>query len=68
MRALEVLQNKVIALTSNANLIHPVEFMSVEEAIEPALCSPLTSGGAKCGFRVIVFEFLAMAVTTRRRR
>jgi len=36
MRALEVLQNKVIELTSNANLIHPVEFTSVEEAIELA--------------------------------
>src|ERR1700758_440627 len=34
MRALEVLQNKVIELTSTANLIHPVEFTSVEEAIE----------------------------------
>ena len=36
MRALEVLQNKVIELTSNANLIHPVEFTSVEEAVELA--------------------------------
>ena len=36
MRALEVLQNKVLELTSNANLIHPVEFTSVEEAIELA--------------------------------
>jgi D-lactate dehydrogenase len=36
MRALEVLQSKVIELTSNANLIHPVEFTSVEEAIELA--------------------------------
>src|ERR1700751_1344162 len=36
MRALEILQNKVIELTSNANLIHPLEFTSVEEAIELA--------------------------------
>jgi D-lactate dehydrogenase len=36
MRELGVLQNKVIELTSNANLIHPVEFTSVEEAIELA--------------------------------
>ena len=36
MRALEVLQNKVIELTSSANLIHPVEFTSVEEAVELA--------------------------------
>src|SRR6202166_611563 len=36
MRALEVLQNKVIELTSNANLIHPIDFTSVEEAIELA--------------------------------
>jgi D-lactate dehydrogenase len=36
MRALEVLQNKVIELTANANLIHPVEFTSVEEAVELA--------------------------------
>src|SRR6202166_2772774 len=35
-RALEVLQNKVIELTSNANLIHPIDFTSVEEAIELA--------------------------------
>src|ERR1700742_1647107 len=36
MPALEDLQSKVVALTSNANLIHPVEFTSVEEAIELA--------------------------------
>jgi D-lactate dehydrogenase len=36
MQALEVLQNKVVDLTSSANLIHPVEFTSVEEAIELA--------------------------------
>jgi len=36
MRALEILQDKVIAFTSRANLIHPVEFTSVEEAIELA--------------------------------
>ena len=36
MRALEGLQNKVIELTSNANLIHPVDFTSVEEAVELA--------------------------------
>ena len=36
MRALEVLQNKVIEMTRNANLIHPVEFTSVEEAVELA--------------------------------
>jgi len=36
VRALEVLQNKVIELTSDANLIHPVEFTSVEEAVELA--------------------------------
>ena len=36
MRALEVLQNKVIALTSKTNLIQPVDFTSVEEAIELA--------------------------------
>ena len=36
MRALEVLQNKVIEFTSKANLIHPVEFTSVAEAIELA--------------------------------
>jgi D-lactate dehydrogenase len=36
MPALEVLQNKVIALTSKSNLIHPVDFTSVEEAIELA--------------------------------
>jgi len=35
-RALEVLQNKVIELTSKANLIHPVEFTSVAEAVELA--------------------------------
>ena len=36
MRALEVLQNKVIELTASANLIHSVDFTSVEEAIELA--------------------------------
>ncbi|HEY1928073.1 MAG TPA: FAD-binding and (Fe-S)-binding domain-containing protein [Caulobacteraceae bacterium] len=36
MPALETLQDKVIELTSKANLIHPVEFTSVEEAIELA--------------------------------
>src|ERR1700754_2796751 len=36
MRALEVLQNKVIELTSKANLIHSVEFTSVAEAVELA--------------------------------
>ena len=36
MRALEVLQNKVIELTSKASLIHPVEFTSVAEAVELA--------------------------------
>jgi D-lactate dehydrogenase len=36
MRALEALQSKVIAFTSKANLIHPVEFTSVAEAIELA--------------------------------
>ena len=36
MQALEALQNKVLELTSNANLIHPVDFTSVEEAIELA--------------------------------
>jgi D-lactate dehydrogenase len=36
MQALEVLQNKVIALTSKANLIQPVDFTSVEEAVELA--------------------------------
>jgi D-lactate dehydrogenase len=36
MRALEVLQNKVIEFASKANLIHPVEFTSVAEAIELA--------------------------------
>ena len=36
MRALEVLQNKVIEFTSKANLIHPVEFTSVAEAVELA--------------------------------
>lgn len=35
-QALEVLQNKVIALTANAHLLHPVEFTSVEEAVELA--------------------------------
>jgi D-lactate dehydrogenase len=36
MRALEVLQNKVIALTSKTNLIQPVDFTSAEEAVELA--------------------------------
>ncbi len=36
MRALEVLQSKVMELTSKADLIHPIEFTSVEEAIELA--------------------------------
>jgi D-lactate dehydrogenase len=36
MRALEVLQKKVVAFVSKTNLIHPVEFTSVEEAIELA--------------------------------
>jgi D-lactate dehydrogenase len=36
MQALEVLQSKVIAFTSNANLIRPVEFTGVAEAIELA--------------------------------
>lgn len=36
MRALELLQNKVVEFASKANLIHPVEFTSVEEAIELA--------------------------------
>lgn len=36
IRALEVLQNKVVEFASKANLIHPVEFTSVEEAIELA--------------------------------
>jgi D-lactate dehydrogenase len=36
MRALEILQNNVIESTSKANLIHPVEFTSVAEAIELA--------------------------------
>ena len=36
MPALEVMQNKVIALTANANLIRPIEFTSVEEAVELA--------------------------------
>ena len=36
MRALEVLQSKVIAFASKADLIRPVEFTSVEEAIELA--------------------------------
>ena len=35
-QALEVLQNEVIALTANAHLLHPVEFTSVEEAVELA--------------------------------
>jgi D-lactate dehydrogenase len=35
-QALEVLQNKVIELTANAHLLHPVEFTSVEEAVELA--------------------------------
>ena len=36
VQALEALQNKVIELTSKANLIHPVEFTSVAEAVELA--------------------------------
>ena len=36
MDALETLQNKVIEFASKANLIHPVEFTSVAEAIELA--------------------------------
>jgi D-lactate dehydrogenase len=36
VRALEVLQSKVMEFTSKANLIHPVEFTSVAEAIELA--------------------------------
>jgi D-lactate dehydrogenase len=36
MPALEVLQNKVFELTSNAKLIHAVEFTSMEEAVELA--------------------------------
>src|ERR1700674_4582171 len=36
MRALEVLQSKVMEFASKANLIHPVEFTSVAEAIELA--------------------------------
>jgi D-lactate dehydrogenase len=36
MRALEVLQNKVIGLTSKTNLIQPIDFTSVEEAVELA--------------------------------
>jgi D-lactate dehydrogenase len=36
MGALEKLQNKVIELTANAKLIHPIEFTSVEEAVELA--------------------------------
>ncbi|GAB3788919.1 FAD-binding and (Fe-S)-binding domain-containing protein [Dyella agri] len=36
LQALEVLQNKVIELTANARLLHPVEFTSVEEAVELA--------------------------------
>jgi D-lactate dehydrogenase len=36
VRALEVLQNKVVELTSKANLIQPVDFTSVEEAVELA--------------------------------
>ena len=35
-QALEVLQNKVFDLTANAHLLHPVEFTSVEEAVELA--------------------------------
>jgi len=36
MQALEALQNKVFELTSHANLLHPVEFTSMEEAVELA--------------------------------
>jgi D-lactate dehydrogenase len=36
MQALEGLQDKVIQLTSRANLLHPVEFTSLEEAVELA--------------------------------
>jgi D-lactate dehydrogenase len=36
MRALEGLESKVIEFTSKANLIHPVEFTSVAEAVELA--------------------------------
>jgi D-lactate dehydrogenase len=36
MQALEILQSKVIELTAHANLLHPVEFTSVEEAVELA--------------------------------
>ncbi|WP_199754162.1 FAD-binding and (Fe-S)-binding domain-containing protein [Dyella dinghuensis] len=35
-QALEVLQSKVIELTSGNHLLHPVEFTSVEEAVELA--------------------------------
>jgi D-lactate dehydrogenase len=35
-RALEVLQNKVLDLTSNTQLLHPVDFTSMEEAVELA--------------------------------
>ena len=35
-QALEVLQGKVIELTARANLLHPVEFTSVAEAVELA--------------------------------
>lgn len=35
-QALEVLQNKVLELTVNTHLLHPVEFTSVEEAVELA--------------------------------
>ena len=35
-QALELLQNKVIELTANTPLLHPVEFTSVEEAVELA--------------------------------
>ncbi|WP_250623824.1 FAD-binding and (Fe-S)-binding domain-containing protein [Pinirhizobacter soli] len=35
-QALEVLQNKVFELTASAHLLHPVEFTSVEEAVELA--------------------------------
>jgi D-lactate dehydrogenase len=35
-QALEVLQSKVIELTADTHLLHPVEFTSVEEAVELA--------------------------------
>lgn len=35
-QALEALQSKVFELTANAHLLHPVEFTSVEEAVELA--------------------------------